>query len=57
MGATKNISVTLPFNLYKLLKLRSQRLDIPATQIIRDALNCYFKGSLQNAKSEKPAKS
>lgn len=43
MGATKNISVTLPFNLYKLLKLRSKRLDIPATQIIRDALNSYFK--------------
>lgn len=43
IGATKNISLILPFNLYKLLKLRSQKLDIPATQIIRDALNSYLK--------------
>jgi hypothetical protein len=43
MGATKNISLILPFNLYKLLKLRSQRLDIPATQIVRDALENYLK--------------
>ncbi len=43
MVATKNISIALPFNLYKLLKLRSQRLDIPATKIIRDALSTYLK--------------
>ncbi|MBM2833392.1 MAG: hypothetical protein HW406_553 [Candidatus Brocadiaceae bacterium] len=43
MGATKNISVIIPFSLYKVLKLRSQRLDIPATQIVRDALSLYLK--------------
>jgi predicted DNA-binding protein len=43
MGATKNISLILPFNLYKLLKLRSQRQGIPATQIIREALSRYLK--------------
>lgn len=47
MGATKNISLILPFNLYKLLKLRSQRLDISATQIMRDALSSYLKKPLE----------
>lgn len=47
MGATKNISLILPFNLYKLLKLRSKRLDISATQIMRDALSSYLKKPLE----------
>ena len=47
MGATKNISLVLPFNLYKLLKLRSQRLDISATKIMKDALSSYLKKPLE----------
>lgn len=44
MDAVKNISITIPYGMYKSLKTRSEREKQPYSEIARTAIDQYLQG-------------
>jgi len=43
MDAVKNISLTIPYGMYKSLKVRSERAKLPYSEIVRMAIDEFLR--------------
>lgn len=53
MGACKNITVTLPYGMFRALKTRSERTNLPYSELVRRAIGRFIENPSRECE-EKP---